>query len=178
MSEAFTLLNDIADKARGTAIEIPQVQTEQSHTTGLGFSLLGHRFVASMDEVSELMRVPQTTRVPGVKNFVLGVGNVRGRLMIVLDLALFFGEASVLPRAQRRLLAVEDDENLIGFIVDESLGMQHFPSDAFAEKVEDVPDLFSEFVRGCYSIAGVQWPVLSLGTLAVDPRLEKLAVAH
>ena len=174
----FNLLSRLAKKARDTAIELPAAQATQSHATGLGFNLLGQRFVASMDEVSELMRVPQATRVPGVKNFVLGVGNVRGRLMTVLDLALFFGEVSKLPRAQRRVLAVEDEENLIGFMIDDSFGMQHFPSDTYLEEADDVPEMFRNFVSGAYLIAGVQWPVLSLTALANDPRLENLAIAY
>ena len=180
MSEqtAFSVLHDMADRARASAIELPPAQSAQTHSTGLGFNLLGQRFVASMDEVSELMRVPQVTRVPGVKNFVVGVGNVRGRLMTVIDLALFFGQPSRLPKAQRRVLAVEDDENLLGFMIDDSFGMQHFPSDAYEESVDELPEMFSRIVTGAYRIAGIQWPLMDLGTLAEDPRLDQLAMNH
>lgn len=178
LSVAYNLLEEMADKARRLGLELPPEQSAQTHSTGLGFNLLGQRFVATMDDVGELMRVPQTTRVPGVKNFVLGVANVRGRLMTVLDLALLFGQASTLPRAQRRVLAVDDEEQLIGFVIDDSHGMQHFPADAFTEDQEvDVPEIVTPFVRGTYTVAGVQWPLLSLRAVAEDPRLEKLAVA-
>lgn len=176
-SSPFDLLSGLASRARDAAIELPSVLAEQTHSTGLGFSLLGQRFIATMDEVNELMRLPPTTRIPGVKNFVLGVGNVRGRLMVVLDLALFFGQNSTIPRINRRVLAVEDDENLIGFVVDDSHGMQHFPSEAYSEQAIDVMDLFKDFVSGSYQVAGVEWPVLSIEKLARDPRLEKLALA-
>ena len=97
--------------------------------------------------------------------------------MTVIDLALFFGQASSLPRAQRRVLAIEDEENLLGFMIDDSFGMQHFPSDAFSEKAEEVPEMFTSFVQGSYHIAGVVWPVLSLASLSGDPRLDNLAMA-
>ena len=96
--------------------------------------------------------------------------------MTVIDLALFFGQASTLPRGQRRVLAIEDEENLLGFMIDDSFGMQHFPSDAFSDHAENVPEMFASFVQGSYQIAGVDWPVLSLATLSGDPRLEKLAI--
>ncbi|MBT4160683.1 MAG: purine-binding chemotaxis protein CheW [Gammaproteobacteria bacterium] len=174
-SNPFSVLTELAERARTTAVDLPPVQDTQTHATGLGYNLLGQRFVSSMDDVGELMRVPQTTRIPGVKNFVLGVGNVRGRLMTVLDLALFFGQSSKTPRAQRRVLAVDDDENLIGFVIDDSFGMQHFPADAYSEKATDIPEMFTTFIRGAYEVAGVQWPVLNLNLLAEDPRLESLA---
>jgi twitching motility protein PilI len=180
MSESapFEILSSLAERARDTAIDLPSVQDAQAHSTGLGFHLLGQRFIVSMDQVSELMRVPAVTRVPGVKNFVLGVGNVRGRLMIVVDLSLLFGEQSTLPRGQRRVIAIEDEENLIGFVIDESHGMQHFPSDSFSDQTEEVPEMFADFVRGSYKVAGVEWPVMHLNLLASDPRLEKLAMTH
>ena len=98
--------------------------------------------------------------------------------MVVLDLALFFGEPSSLPRSQRRVIAIEDEENLIGFVIDDSHGMQHFRSDTFSETAGDVPELFADYVRGSYEVAGVSWPVMHLDLLADDPRLEKLALTH
>ncbi len=173
----FAALALLDERSRERSGELPSKENAQIHWTGLGFSLLGQRFVVPMDEVAETMRVPQATRLPGVKQFVYGVGNVRGKLMAVLDLAIFFGELSRLPRTQRRVLAVEDEVQYFGFIVDESLGMQHFPSDSFDENVDGIDDMFKPFVRGGYRVAGIQWPVLSLAALAEHPDLEKLAIA-
>ena len=99
---AFQVLAGFAEKAQQSLVELPSAGDTQSHSTGLGFNLLGQRLVASMDEVEELMRVPQVTRIPGVKNFVIGVSNVRGRLMTVIDLALLFGQASSGASRDRR----------------------------------------------------------------------------
>ena len=173
---AFEALVDLAERCKQISTDLPPQDDAQTHWAGLGFSLLGQRFVAPMDEVAELMQVPQATRLPGVKNFVVGVGNVRGRLMAVLDLAAFFGAISSFPKGQRRVLAYELEENYIGFIVDESHGMQHFPSDTFDEDVADVEEMFKSYVRGSYRVAGTQWPVLSLEALVEDPELESLAL--
>ena len=178
MSESpFAKLQSIAERSRAITIELPEKADEQAHWMGLGFNLLDQRFVVPMEEVSEMMRVPSTTRLPGVKSFVSGVGNVRGRLMAVLDLAAFFGESSSLPRAQRRVLAVEDEEQFFGFMIDESHGIQHFPSDAYESIAPELPERFRPFVRGSFKVAGVDWPVLSVFALLDHPELEKFAVA-
>lgn len=127
-----------------------------------------------MDEVAELMRVPSATRVPGVKNFVLGIANIRGRLMVIIDLAVFFGERSRLPRAQRRILAFEEDELYLGFVVDASLGMQHFPSDSYYKETEDLPEMFRPFTGGSYKTGGATWPIIDLSAFAGHPEFEKL----
>ncbi|MEX0942991.1 MAG: chemotaxis protein CheW [Pseudomonadales bacterium] len=174
-STPFSRLYSLAARSQEIAVELPARENAQTHWNGLGFSLLGQRFVAPMQEVAELVRVPQTTKLPGVKNFVVGVANVRGRLLVVLDLVTFFGENSAFPRAQRRILAVEDEEQYFGFMVDESLGMQHFPREAYTESEEGVQDRFKPFVNGCYVVGGTVWPVISLLKLAEHPELEKLA---
>lgn len=171
----FAQLLSLAQRSQAIAVELPARENTRTHWNGLGFSLLGQRFVVPMSEVGELMRVPQTTRLIGVKHFVVGVANVRGRLLVVIDLAAFFGQPSSFAKSQRRLFATGEDEQYFGFMVDESLGMQHFPSEAFSESVEEVPDQFKPFVTGCYNVGGAVWPVFSLSRLAEHPSLLKLA---
>ena len=173
---AFSELVALAERSQQLALELPAKENAQTHWNGLGFSLLGQQFVAPMSEVAELLRVPTTTRLPGVKHFVLGIANVRGKLMAILDLAAFFESENVksLSRSQRRVLGVEDDEQFFGFIVDESLGMRHFPRDAFSDEVA-VQEMFKPFVRGGYEMSGAVWPVLSLASLAADSKLKDLS---
>ncbi|MCB1645335.1 MAG: chemotaxis protein CheW [Pseudomonadales bacterium] len=171
----YATLISIAERSQKVAIELPARENAQTHWNGVGFNLLGQRFVAPLVEVAELMRLPPSTRVPGVKNFVIGVANVRGRLMAILDLVLFFGRSSALPRNQRRILAMEEDEQYLGFLVDESLGMQHFPSDSYEEGAGELEDLFRPYVQGGYRVGGVFWPVMSLRVVAEDPEILKLA---
>ena len=170
----FTILAGLAERSRQIAAELPAIGNAQRLWNGLGFTLLGNQFVAPMSEVGELMRVPQATRLPGVKPFVLGIANVRGRLMSILDLATFFGSKTSHSRSLRRVLTVEDEEQYFGFIIDESLGMQHFPQEAFEEGIE-VDSMFQPFVKGGFRVGTSEWPILSLTALAADPDLEKLA---
>ena len=173
-SNPFALLLAIAERSQALSLELPAKENAQTHWNGLGFSLLGQQFVAPMGEIAELMRVPSATRLPGVKHFVNGIANVRGRLMAILDLAIYFGAPSGVPFPQRRIFAIENDEAYLGFIVDESLGMQHFPQEAFQEDIE-VADMFKPYVKGGYQVGGTVWPILSLSALAADENLEQLA---
>ncbi len=170
----YATLLALAERSQSVAIELPAKENARTHWNGLGFSLLGNRFVVPMNEVAELMLVPHATRLPGVKSFVLGVANVRGKLMALLDLPAFFGSTRSAAMERRRVLAIESEEQYFGFIVDESLGMQHFPQDAYEESIE-VDPMFQSFVKGGYTVAGTSWPVLSLYALAEDPNFEKLA---
>ncbi|MBV1876470.1 MAG: chemotaxis protein CheW [Pseudomonadales bacterium] len=169
----FATLVAIAERSQQHAQELPTKENTQTHWVGLGMRLLDMQFVVPMGEIAELMRLPHATRLSGVKPFVPGVANVRGRLMALLDLAIFFGGNIPRSRARRRVLAVEDEEQYFGFIIDESLGMQHFPSEAYEDRVE-VAERYKPFVRGGYRTGEIVWPVISLKALSADRELEKL----
>ena len=171
----FTQLVDLARRSENAARELPEKKATQTHWTGIGFNLLGHHFVVELDEVAELIRVPQFTGLPEVKPWVTGVANVRGRLLTILDLAIFFGQRPKIARSQRRILVVDTEEAYLGFLVDESLGMQHFPRDSFQQNPGPTDEIFSPFLSGSCQVAGVHWPVFSLLLLTQDARFHNLA---
>lgn len=171
----FSKLLSLAQRSEEIGVDLPTRENARTHWNGLGFSLLNSRFVVPLREVGELMRLPMVTKLIGVKEFVVGVANVRGRLLVVIDLAIFFGEPSSFSKAQRRVFAVGDDEQYFGFMVDESLGMQHFPSEAFVNSDAGAREEFKPFVTGYYNVAGAIWPVFSLAKLAKHQSLAKLA---
>ncbi len=171
----FASLVDIARRSQEAARELPAKKATQTHWTGIGFSLLDSRFVVELSEVAELMKIPQYSGLPEVKPWTVGVANVRGRLLTILDLAIFFGSGSSVARSQRRILVVDSEDLYIGFLVDESLGMQHFPRDSFQQDPGEVDEKYYPFLTGSYQAAGVHWPVISLLSLPQDPRLQNLA---
>ncbi len=80
-----------------------------------------------MGEVVELLHVPNWTVLPGVKGWVKGVANVRGRLLPIIDTEEFLGGQLVGPTKLRRVLAVECGELFTGLMVSDVIGMMHFP---------------------------------------------------
>lgn len=130
--EAFQALVNLAMQSRRSAKGLPSQIDTQPHWSGIGFELLGRHFVAPMGEVSEMLEVPYYTRLPGVKPWVKGVANVRGRLLPVCDLAVFLGGRIQAPRKQQRILVLENQDLYTGLLVDRVLGMQHFPVDTYS----------------------------------------------
>jgi chemotaxis signal transduction protein len=88
------------------------------------------------------------------KPFFTGIVNVRGRMMTILDLAAFFGQSSLLPKAQSRIRAVEDEESFFRFIMGGSVGLRHFPSDACGEDVKGVDERYKPYLDGRYFLGG------------------------
>ncbi len=173
---AFTLLQNIAQRCRSHAAELPSPTEAVEYWRGVGFILAGKRYVAPMSDVSEILTSPKLTQVPGVKHWVHGVANVRGRLVPVMDLASFLGGRAASQRTQRTLI-IEKGDLLNGLVVDAVLGMQHFPVDSKQEpSSEDIPEKAIPFISAVFHRDGERWPVFSFDTLAKDEHYMDIAV--
>lgn len=170
----FQTLVSIAQRSQNVAQELPPKEDSQAHWMGLGFRLHENLFVAPLEEVLELMHVPPTTHLPGVKNWIAGVANVRGRLMTLIDFALFFGQRSKRSKAQARIFIIGGEDTYYGLIIDESMGMQHFSTDSRSNEVKNIDEKYQPYVDYCFNAAGIQWPVMSLSSVAQKIRSESL----
>ena len=172
-SAAFVKLADYFQRCRQRAARLPMQENTVDYWSGVGFALDQRQLVTPMDEVVEILPVPAYTRVPGVRHWMKGVANVRGRLMTIMDLSRFLGHPSERQERQRRLLVLDQNDFYTGVIVDEVLGMQHFPLDTY-RPTEQEQDL-GPYLRGGYLRDGELWSVFSLTRLARDPRFMQAA---
>lgn len=163
--EPFAALLDIAERSISNAQALPGQVDIKPFWSGIGFTLAGHRFVAPMAEVGEIMTPPPATRLPGVQSWVRGVCNVRGRLLPLIDLEHFFG-GTLGERKLRRVLVLEVGELYSGLVVSEVFGMQHLPVDCFSDVVPEPLGALKPFLAGSYSHDGVTWAVFSPYKLA------------
>lgn len=172
----FALLQDIASRCRSHAAELPSRIEAVENWRGVGFILAGRRYVAPMSDVSEILTAPKLTQVPGVKHWVQGIANVRGRLIPVMDLAAFLGGRSTSGRNKRTLI-IEKGDLLNGLTVDAVLGMQYFPVESKQDSSAlDVPEQAKAFISGAYLRDGELWPVFSFDELANDQNYMDIAV--
>lgn len=171
----FALLQDIDQRCRALAAGLPSQQATVQTWSGIGFRMGDRRFVAPMGEVGEVLHEPRFTRMPGVKSWVQGVANVRGRLLPVMDLCGFFGGELSPLRKLRRVLVVDHQSIFAGLTVDEVYGMQHFAVDAFTEQLPPLEASIAPFIQGVFQREH-PWLVFSPYALVRDQAF--LDVAH
>jgi twitching motility protein PilI len=165
----FAVLTSIALRSRQLSAGLPEQEKTAEQWNGIGFMLAGEHYVAPMGEVTEILHVPRFTQIPGVRPFLMGAANVRGRLLPLVDLDAFFElpRSATSPR-QRRVLVVEKDDLFSGLVVDSVLGMQYFGVENFTSDTGGVPDRVQPFVAGGYTRNGETWNVFSATELLGD----------
>jgi twitching motility protein PilI len=173
---AFQLLLDIDQRCRSLAAGLPSQETRQQDWSGIGFRMGGRCFVAPMGEIGEILHEPRYAVLPGVKPWIKGVANLRGRLLPIMDLCAFFGHELSPVRKQRRVLVVEHQDVFAGLVVDEVLGLQHFNQRALmAEALGGCEDKLSPFIQGQF-LREEAWLIFSPRLLAQCPQFMDVAL--
>lgn len=140
---------------------------------GIGFRA-GQRLLASgIDEINELLAVPELTHVPGTQPWLLGIANVRGNLVPVVDLARFlFGERTQLAE-RTRLLIVRQGTGSVALLVDEVFGQRTVDEEQRrAASPEEDPRL-ARFVDSC--VGDKQLAIFSMQRLIRAPDFRQAA---
>jgi twitching motility protein PilI len=168
-TDAHALLRALGERARRHASPLPRVQAPVAAWRGLGFSIGGVPFVSVLGEAVEVLTWPRLTPVPGAGPWLLGIANVRGRLLPVTDAHRFFGLTTGRPRHLWRVLVVAQREHLFGLAVEQSHGIQQFAPECRVRRGADLGRI-ERFVDGAFAESGRIWHLLSLAEVARDAR--------
>jgi len=163
------LLMDLERRSRKQAAELPQKLEIMEMWNGIAFRVGDLQLIAPMDEVVEILDIPSLTRVPNSKPWVLGVANVRGNLLPIMDMSGFlFGKGTRLHK-RSRLLVVNHESISSGLLVDEVYGMRHFEKEYWSKKLPKHDPVVTPFVDRCYKTEEQTWLVFSMHKLAASP---------
>jgi twitching motility protein PilI len=136
---------------------------------GLVFRLRRRWLVTPRQDVREVIAPPKLTRVPGAKRWLLGVANLHGNLLPIIDLGLWLDQPAVATGRDQRVLVLDSERIAAGFLVDEIGGHRQFgPNDQRPELVQDCGTMVP-YLLGAFSREGRSWPALSLHKLTQAP---------
>jgi len=174
-ADAMVSLADIEKRSQVAAQQLPEIEGSKEYWDALVFSVAGVRVTAAMNEVSEMLPYQDAiTRVPGAKPWMLGLANVRGSLLPVIDLQVYLGAKAVVPSKASRILVLRLRGLVAGLLVPSVQGMRHFNlSDRLSNA--RMKGTLGAYVYEAFSIENEVWPVFSMSALAADPKFRSAA---
>ena len=161
VEQPFDLLKEMERRSRvavagQTDGELP------SEWVGVGFRIGDEHFVADRNQVREVLMLPSTmTRVPGARRWLLGIANLRGHLLPLVDVKMLLGGGRTQLKRTARVISVNHREIPAGLVVDEVLGFRRFRDADFAEKWPETALRCDRFVTGAYRRGSDSWPVFA-----------------
>ena len=151
----------------------PEMVEAPGHWRGVGFRLGQRRLVSSFDEVVEILPLPPVTPVPGAHAWMLGVANVRGSLLPVVDLKqVLEGERTVVHEGQRCLVVRQAGGN-VAVIIDELFGQRTFNDTHRTDASGDNDGRYGHFVGQAYRLADQTWGVFNMNLLTRTPEFRQ-----
>ncbi|QKF92899.1 chemotaxis protein CheW [Campylobacter sp. CCUG 57310] len=85
----------------------------------VGFIVGDEEYAIPILNIQEIIKPIEYTRVPSVPEYVLGVFNLRGSVIPLIDLRKRFSLNATKPNANTRYIVMKDDENRVaGFVID------------------------------------------------------------
>ena len=176
----FELLADYERRSLEHVAGLPEQLDAPGLWRGVGYRVGATRLASGFDEVREILPLPPITQVPGAQPWMLGVANVRGNLLPIVDLKLFLeGERTVLHESQRVLL-VRQPGGDVAVLIDELFGQRSFtePQKVSDEQAAESPlykGRYTHFVDRTYLVDKQAWGIFSLDRLARTPEFRQAA---
>lgn len=127
VNASFAKLLDYEQRAAaGEISDTGDAEAGHGDWAGIAFTIGETRLVCSVENVQEFLPLPQVTRVPGTKPFILGLANVRGDLVTVVDLGCYINGARTALTIRTRVLSATLRGRPVGLLVDEVFGQRNF----------------------------------------------------
>jgi len=172
----FELLRELERRSRAATIGGLAFSSDDDEWVGIGCRLGKENYLVARADVREVMMLPaQLTRVPGTKDWVAGLANLRGQLLPVFDLRTFLGAGNSRGSRAARVLVANYSEMPVGIIVDEVFGFRRFLQSEFDAATPDTEIRCDRYLEGACMRGEDVWPVFSLEKLLTTPEFQKAA---
>ncbi|MBT8421876.1 MAG: purine-binding chemotaxis protein CheW [Gammaproteobacteria bacterium] len=174
--QPFELLRELERRSRLALSGASASDADAEEWVGIGCLLGDERFLVARTQVREVMMMPgSVTRVPGTKDWVAGLANLRGQLLPVFDLRGFLGAGSSRSSRTARVLVANHSDGLVGIIVDEVFGFRRFLRSEFSTEMPETELRCEQFLDGACVRGDDTWPVFSIEKLIAASEFQKAA---
>ena len=124
---------------------------DEQYTRYSVFSISGKLFGLELSTVREVIPQPKITSLPNVPTHVLGVYNLRGSIIALVDIQQILGLKLTEKRETDVILLVEFSKFLASFIVEQVLDFVEVENSKIQLPSTDIPTRLAHYVRGLYN---------------------------
>jgi len=112
------------------------------------FSIDEQEYGIDIEKVQEIIRLPAVTGLPGTADYVLGITNLRGSVIPVVDLKKISLGHNAVPTEESRIIVVEMGDKRMGLVVDEVAEVIPVPQDRIVSKESIGTGTKAEYLQG------------------------------
>jgi purine-binding chemotaxis protein CheW len=141
----------------------------------VSFKIGDEEFGVDILKVQEINRMLEVTRVPNAPEFVDGVINLRGKVIPIIALRRRFGMERKESDKNTRIVVVELDGKIVGFVVDAVREVLRIPRSVTEAPPPIVAGIGAEYIRAVGKLEGRLLILLDLKGVLLEGEKEEIA---
>ncbi len=134
----------------------------------LEFRLARESYAVEARYVREVYPLRELTPLPCVPAFILGIVNVRGRILPVLNLKKFFDLPEEGLTDLHRIIIVQGSDLELGLLADVTVGMRSLPVASLQPPPPTLTGIRGDYLKG---VTAERLVVLDLARILSDPKI-------
>ena len=138
------------------------------------FKLDSETYGINVMQVQEVLRYSEIAPVPGSPTYVLGIINLRGNVVTVIDTRQRFGLNPADITDNTRIVIIEAEKQVIGILVDSVAGVVYLKASEIDEAPNVGNDDSARFIQGVSNREGELLILVDLNQLLSDDEWDEL----
>ncbi len=120
----------------------------------IAFALGNEEYGVEVQEVQEIIKLKDITRVPRAPDYIRGVINLRGNVVPIMDLRIRFGVGESEIHDDARIVIMQYEEIRFGIIVDAVSEVIHLKKSQIEPPPPLATQIGSEYIKGVGKVGG------------------------
>ncbi|KOO05220.1 chemotaxis protein CheW [Vibrio nereis] len=156
-------------------VEVRKDQSNDEVLQWVTFQLEEETYGINVMQVREVLRYTEIAPVPGAPDYVLGIINLRGNVVTVIDTRSRFGLIDGETTDNTRIIVIESEHQVIGILVDSVAEVVYLRSSQIDTTPSVGTDESAKFIQGVSNRDGKLLILVDLNKLLTDDEWDEMA---
>ncbi|CDT86406.1 Chemotaxis protein CheW [Vibrio coralliirubri] len=156
-------------------VELRKEQTNDEVLQWVTFQLEEETYGINVMQVREVLRYSEIAPVPGAPDYVLGIINLRGNVVTVIDTRSRFGLMQGEITDNTRIIVIESERQVIGILVDSVAEVVYLRSSEIDTTPSVGTDESAKFIQGVSNRDGKLLILVDLNKLLSEDEWDEMA---
>ena len=112
------------------------------------FLIADERVAIESSFIQEVFKLKHLTRLPHTPPFILGITNLRGQIISIIDIKVFFGLPERVLSDMSKIIFVKNEIMELGILADKVIGNVILPVDRLQESLPTATGIRSKYLKG------------------------------
>lgn len=139
------------------------------------FELDKERYGVEVDQVREILRVSQYFPVPGAADYVVGITNIRGSVVTIIDGRKRFNLEATEFSDSSRMIVIESEDEIAAVVVDSVSDVIDVPKSSVDANPKMNARDDSPFISGVVTVENQLIIMLNVGRIITDEQMDMAA---